>query len=44
VRLINEGYLVSPAEVRVEVLNGSGIDGLASEIAALLEQEGFQVG
>lgn len=43
VRLINEGYLVSPAEVRVEVLNGSGIDGLASEIAALLEQEGFQV-
>ena len=43
VRLINEGYPVIPSEVKVEVLNGSGIDGLASEVAALLEQEGFQV-
>jgi anionic cell wall polymer biosynthesis LytR-Cps2A-Psr (LCP) family protein len=43
VRLINEGYLVIPSEVKIEVLNGSGIDGLASEVAALLEQEGFQV-
>ncbi len=43
VRLINEGYLVIPSEVKVEVLNGSGIDGLATEVAALLEEEGFQV-
>ncbi len=43
VRLINEGYLVIPSEVKVEVLNGSGIDGLASEVGALLEEEGFQV-
>lgn len=43
VRLINEGYLVTPSEVKVEVLNGSGISGLASEVATLLQQEGFQV-
>lgn len=43
VRLINEGYLVIPSEVRVEVLNGSGINGLAGRVAATLEQEGFQV-
>ena len=43
VRLVNEGYLVIPSEVKVEVLNGSGIDGLASEVAALLQEEGFQV-
>lgn len=43
VRLVNEGYLVIPSEVKVEVLNGSGVDGLASEVATLLQQEGFQV-
>lgn len=43
VRLLNEGYLVNPEDVQIEVLNGSGIDGLAAEVAALLEQEGFQV-
>ena len=43
VRLVNEGYLVIPSEVTVEILNGSGIDGLASEVAALLQEEGFQV-
>ncbi len=43
VRLVNEGYLVIPSEVTVEVLNGSGIDGLASKVAALLQEEGFQV-
>lgn len=41
--LLNEGYLVTPSEVRVEVLNGSGIDGLAAEVASLLDQEGFNV-
>lgn len=43
VRLLNEGYLVIPSEVKVEVLNGSGVEGLAVEVAALLQQEGFQV-
>ncbi|HHW74555.1 MAG TPA: LCP family protein [Firmicutes bacterium] len=43
VRLLNEGYLVKPAQVRVEVLNGSGIEGLAAKAAALLEREGFEV-
>lgn len=43
VRLLNKGYLVNPADVQIEVLNGSGIDGLATEVAALFEQEGFQV-
>ncbi len=43
VRLVNEGYLVIPSEVKVEILNGSGIDGLASEVGALLQEEGFQI-
>ncbi len=43
IRMINEGYLVLPSEVRVEVLNGSGISGLAAEVADLLEKEGFKV-
>ncbi len=34
---------VSPAEVQVEVLNGSGVEGLAAGVAALLEQEGFRI-
>lgn len=43
VRMLNEGYLVVPLEVRVEVLNGCGVPGAASRIAALLEQENFVV-
>lgn len=43
VRMINEGYLVVPEEVKVEVLNGSGIGGLAAKITAVLENEGFAV-
>ncbi|MEW5784717.1 MAG: LCP family protein [Bacillota bacterium] len=43
VRLINEGYLVLPEEVTVEVLNGSGINGLAAHLKAVLEEEGFRV-
>jgi polyisoprenyl-teichoic acid--peptidoglycan teichoic acid transferase len=43
IRMVNEGYLVLPAEVRVEVLNGSGISGLAAEISDLLGKEGFKV-
>lgn len=43
IRRVNEGYLVLPADVRVEVLNGSGISGLAAEISALLVKEGFKV-
>ena len=43
VRLLNEGYLVKPAQVQVEVLNGSGVEGLAAKAAALLEREGFAV-
>jgi len=43
VRMINEGYLVLPGDVRVEVLNGTGISGVAAEVSALLEREGFQV-
>ncbi len=43
VRMLNEGYLVVPQEVRVEVLNGCGIPGAASQAAALLERKGFVV-
>lgn len=43
VRMLNEGYLVKPEEVKVEVLNGSGITGMAAEVAALLKEEGFNV-
>lgn len=43
VRMINEGYLVVPAEVRVEVLNGYGVAGAASRVAEILEREGFIV-
>jgi polyisoprenyl-teichoic acid--peptidoglycan teichoic acid transferase len=43
IRMVNEGYLVMPAEVRVNVLNGSGISGLAAEISAILTKEGFIV-
>lgn len=43
VHLFKEGEPVMPGEVRVEVLNGSGVEGLAAEIAGLLEREGFQV-
>ena len=34
---------VKPSEVRVEVLNGSGVEGLAAAVAALLKEEGFQI-
>jgi LCP family protein required for cell wall assembly len=34
---------VTPAEVRVRVLNGSDIDGAADETAADLQAEGFQI-
>lgn len=43
VRSVNEGYLVQPGDVRVEVLNGSGVSGVAAVVAARLEAEGFQV-
>jgi anionic cell wall polymer biosynthesis LytR-Cps2A-Psr (LCP) family protein len=43
VRSINEGYLVRPGDVKVEVLNGSGISGLAAVLSGRLEEEGFQV-
>ena len=36
--------LVPPAEVRVDVLNGTGTRGLASEVAGALGREGFVVG
>lgn len=42
-RLLNEGYLVKPADVQVEVLNGTAIDGLAAEVSAMLEKKGFEV-
>lgn len=43
VAMLNEGYLVMPDEVKVEVLNGSGIQGAASRVAQLLEEEGFVI-
>ena len=42
-RMINEGYLVLPEEVSVEILNGSGISGVAASLAEALAAEGFNV-
>lgn len=41
--LLGEISPVSPSEVQIEVLNGSGVEGLAAGVAALLEQEGFRI-
>ena len=41
--MINEGYLVLPEEVSVEILNGSGISGVAASLAEALAAEGFNV-
>lgn len=43
IQALGEGFLAAPGEIRVEVLNGSGLPGLASQMAALLENEGYQV-
>ncbi|HOB87271.1 MAG TPA: LCP family protein [Bacillota bacterium] len=39
----NEGYSIPPEEIRVEVLNGTTIPGLAARLSAALEAEGFEV-
>ena len=35
---------ISPASVRVDVLNGTGVAGLAKRVAAMLKQKGFAIG
>lgn len=43
IAMVNEGYLVNPGDVTIEVLNGSGVQGLASKAASDLESLGFVV-
>ena len=42
-RLLRSPEELGPAEIRVEVLNGSGVAGAASKVAEALRAQGFQV-
>lgn len=42
-RVVNENLLFQPVPPRVEVLNGSGISGVAAKVAEKLKQQGYEI-